>query len=58
MYRTSVFSYRLKVRQTMNQVDQIPQFLLRLAGLRNLPAVPIDILQIVESLPKLLVRLI
>ena len=42
----------------MSHIDQIPQFILRLAGLGNLPALPIDISEIVESLPKLLERLI
>jgi len=42
----------------MSHIDQIPQPLLRLAGLRHLPALPIDIAEIIESLPKLLKRLI
>ena len=42
----------------MNHIDQIPQLVLRLVGLGNLPALPIDISETIESLPKLLERLI
>lgn len=42
----------------MSDIDQIPQLILRLAGLGNLPALPIDISEIVKSLPKLMKRLI
>gem|GEM_PF-4447008 len=39
-------------------MDQIPQWMLRLAGLGSLPAIPLDISETLESLPKLLKRLI
>ncbi|MEK6237625.1 MAG: hypothetical protein N2C14_23200, partial [Planctomycetales bacterium] len=42
----------------MNHIDQIPQLLLRLAGLGNLPAVPLDVAQILDTLPRLLARLV
>ena len=42
----------------MSHIDQIPQILVRLAGLGSLPALPVDIDEIIESLPKLLKRLI
>ncbi len=45
-------------RLDIGAVDQIPQAVLRLAGLDDLPALPIDISEIVESLPRLLKRLI
>jgi hypothetical protein len=41
----------------VRSVDQIPQVLLRLAGLGDLPALPIDLPQVAESVPKLLKRL-
>ncbi len=39
-------------------VDQIPQSLLQLAGLENLPALPIDISETIGTIPRLLKRLI
>ena len=39
----------------MSHIDQIPQLFLRLAGLRDLPAFPIDLPQILEAAPGLFV---
>ncbi len=42
----------------MSHIDQIPQVMLHLARLRHLPALPVDISEVIESVPKLLKRLI
>lgn len=39
-------------------LDQIPQSVLRLAGLDHVPALPVDIPEAIQSLPRLLKRLI